>query len=148
MDEKQSEENRLYLEARKGVDPVAYCGLSCDHCFLKDRCGFCRTIYNTCSYAVCCPDNICTNAACCEEKGIDGCYECEELDECFKGFYGSGDDGKAIKALAMFIRKYGKKELLSLMDHLHEKYDFRKIQEIIGCDAGEGLKILEENRQV
>ena len=27
--------NKLCLQARKGVDPVAYCGLSCNHCFLK-----------------------------------------------------------------------------------------------------------------
>ena len=140
--------NKLCQNARKGVDTIAFCGLSCDHCFLKDWCGSCRTRYNTCSYATCCPDNICTNAACCREKGIDGCYECEELDECFKGFYGNGNDGKAVKALALFIRKYGKKQLISVMDRLHERYDFKKIQEIIGYDVEEGLKILEENRQV
>ena len=34
------------------------------------------------------------------------------------------------------------------MDRLHERYDFKKIQEIIGYDVEEGLKILEDNRQV
>lgn len=52
-----------------------------------------------------------------------------------------------MKALGLFIRNYGKKELGSVMDRLHQKYDFRKIQEIIGYDIYEGLKILEENRQ-
>ena len=64
-----------------------------------------------------------------------------------KGFYANGNDGNAVKALGLFIRKYGKKELGSVMDRLHQKYDFRKIQEIIGYDIYEGLKILEENRQ-
>ena len=41
--------------ARKGVDPVAYCGLSCNHCFLSEWCGSCRTEYNTCSFATCSP---------------------------------------------------------------------------------------------
>ena len=139
--------NRLCRKARKGADPIAYCGLSCSHCFLKEWCGSCRTCYNTCSFATCSPDGICPNAACCREKGLDGCYECEELPDCGKGFYANGNDGNAVKALGLFIRKYGKKELGSVMDRLHQKYDFRKIQEIIGYDIYEGLKILEENRQ-
>lgn len=32
------------------------------------------------------------------------------------------------------------------MDNLHKKYDFQKIQEIIGHDSEKGLVILEENR--
>ena len=46
----------------------------------------------------------------------------------------------------MFIRKHGKKELVSVLDNLHKKYDFQKIQEILGVDMDEGLKILEGNR--
>ena len=50
--------------------------------------------------------------------------------------------------MSLFIRKYGKKELFAVLDNLHSKYDFKKIQEIIGWDAEEGLKILEDNRQI
>ena len=138
--------NKLCQIARKGVDAIAYCGLSCNHCFLMEWCGSCRTKYNTCSYAVCCPEGVCPNAACCKERGIDGCYECEYLIDCQKGFYANGNDGDAVKALALFIRKYGKKELSAVMDNLHKKYDFQKIQEIIGHDREKGLVILEENR--
>ena len=113
----------------------------------REQTSFLIVIYNTCSFATCSPDGICPNAACCREKGLDGCYECEELPDCGKGFYANGNDGNAVKALGLFIRKYGKKELGSVMDRLHQKYDFRKIQEIIGYDIYEGLKILEENRQ-
>ena len=137
--------NKLCRQARKGADPVAYCGLSCNHCFLKDWCGGCRTAYNTCSYATCCPDRVCPNAACCREKGLDGCWECTELTGCGKGFYANGKDVSAIKAMAMYIGRHGKKELSGVMDRLHRRFDFEKIQEILGDDPDNGLRILEEN---
>ncbi|WP_026493435.1 hypothetical protein [Butyrivibrio sp. XPD2002] len=37
--------DKLCQKARKGVDPIARCGLYCNHCFLKDWCGGCRTAY-------------------------------------------------------------------------------------------------------
>ena len=141
-----NENNKQYKKDKAGVDPIAYCGLSCSHCFLRAQCGSCRTEQSTCSFAASCPGGICTNVACCKERGLDGCYECEELIDCQKGFYGIGNDGSAIKTLALFIRRNGKKELLTVMDHLHEKYKFQKIQEIIGYNREEGLRILEENR--
>ena len=137
--------NKLCQQARKGVDPVAYCGLSCDHCFLKAWCGGCRTAYNSCSYATCSPDRVCPNAACCRAKGLDGCYDCGELTDCRKGFYASGKDVNAIKALALYIRKHGKKALAGALDRLHRQYDFQKIQEVLGDGLEEGLRILEES---
>ena len=138
--------NRLCKLARKGVDPVAYCGLSCSHCFLGAWCGSCRTTYNTCSFAKVSPDGRCPNALCCREKGIDGCWECDLLETCGKGFYVPTNDGaNAAKAQAMYIRKHGKKEFLKAQDRLHEKYDFARTQEILGWDCKEGLRILEEN---
>ena len=50
--------NELCRKARKGTEPFAYCGLSCNHCFLMDWCGGCRTAYNVCSDAKCSPDGI------------------------------------------------------------------------------------------
>ncbi len=138
--------NRLCKTARKGIDPFAYCGLSCNHCFLGEWCGSCRTVYNTCSFATVSPDGICPNVKCCKEKGIDGCYECDSLESCEKGFYIPSNDGaNAAKAQALYIRKYGKKEFLKVHDRLHQKYDFAKAQEILGQDFPEGLRILEEN---
>ncbi len=137
--------NQLCKLARKGVDPVAYCGLSCNHCFLSAWCGSCRTAYNTCSFAMVSPDRQCPNALCCREKGIDGCYECDLLETCEKGFYIPSNDGaNAAKAQAMYIRKHGKKAFLKVHDRLHEKYDFSKTQEILGQNWLEGLGILEE----
>ena len=62
--------NKLCQQAKKGVDQIAYCGLSCGHCFVAGWCGSCRTIYNTCSYALASPDGVCPNAACCKAKGL------------------------------------------------------------------------------
>ena len=138
--------NRLCQLARKGVDPVAYCGLSCNHCFLSEWCGSCRTAYNTCSFARVSQDGICPNAACCQSKGIDGCYECDLLEECEKGFYTPSNDGaNAAKAQALYIKLHGKREFLKLHDRLHQKYDFSKTQEILGQDYRAGLRLLEEN---
>ena len=137
--------NKLCKLARKGVDPIAYCGFSCNHCFLSEWCGSCRTAYHVCSFATCMPDKKCPNAVCCQDKNIDGCYECEEIETCTKGFYTPEHDGaNAAKAQAMFIKKYGKKAFLSVHDKLHEKYDFAKTQEILGQDMWEGLALLEE----
>ena len=138
--------NRLCKLVRKGVDPIAYCGFSCNHCFLSEWCGSCRTAYNTCSFATVSPDGKCPNAVCCQKKGIDGCYACDLLENCEKGFYTPSNDGaNAARAQAMYIRKHGKKEFLKMHDRLHEKYDFAKTQEILGQDWHEGLQILEES---
>ena len=135
--------NKLCRKARKGVDPIARCGLSCNHCFLMDWCGGCRSAYNTCSDACRYPGKICPNTTCCMEKGLDGCYDCDSLKECKKGFY-EYDDVNAIKAMALFIRKYGKKELLKTMDQLRREKNFDKVQEVLGDDLEKALKILEK----
>ncbi|WP_330363839.1 hypothetical protein [Butyrivibrio sp. WCD2001] len=138
--------NKLCKIARKGADPVAYCGFSCNHCFLSEWCGSCRTKHNVCSFVTCAEDRICPNVRCCKEKDLDGCYECDELENCNKGFYIPSNDGaNAAKAQALYIRKYGKKEFLKVHDRLHEKYDFQKTQEVLGQDYKEGLRILEES---
>ena len=112
--------NKLCKMARKGVNPVAYCGLSCNHCFLGQWCGACRTEYNTCSFAPCSQNGECPNAKCCKEKGFDGCWECSEIESCQKGFYNPECDGaNAAKAQALFIGKYGKKEFLKMQEKYH-----------------------------
>ena len=137
--------DRLCRIARKGADPVAICGLSCDHCFLGEWCGGCRTEYNVCSFATCSEGRICPNVKCCDEKDIDGCCGCSELEACEKGFFAPSNDGaNAAKAQSLFIKKYGKKVFLKVQTGLHERYDFQKVQEILGQDYKEGLKILED----
>ncbi|MCI5620486.1 MAG: GNAT family N-acetyltransferase [Lachnospiraceae bacterium] len=134
--------------ARKGIDMTAYCGFSCNHCFLGEWCGGCRSVFSCCSYGTLHEKGKCPNIACCQEKGIDGCYECADLEQCTKGFYQPDNDGfAACKAQAMFIRKYGKERFFRVHDKLHENYDFKKTQEILGQNAEEGLRILEKHME-
>lgn len=136
-------------KARCGVDMTAYCGFSCNHCFLGEWCGGCRSAFNCCSYGTLFEKGKCPNMECCQEKGFDGCYECSELEACTKGFYQPDNDGaNACKVQAMFIRKYGKEKFFRAHDKLHEKYDFKKTQEVLGTSVEEGLKILEECNHV
>ncbi len=99
----------LVAEAREGVDPVSICGHHCDYCFMGQWCGGCRSEYNCCSFAELFENKVCPNVACADAKGLDGCYECDELDHCQKGFYKNTDECVA-KATAMFIAKYGKEK--------------------------------------
>ena len=133
----------IVKRAREHTEAISYCGLSCDHCFLGEWCGGCRSVFSCCSFGTLHEKGKCPNIVCCEEKGIDGCYECGELDNCAKGFYQNGSDGKAAKAQALFIRKNGKEKLLRACDKLNEVYDFKKAQELLGADVETGLKILE-----
>lgn len=132
--------------ARDGVDPIAYCGFSCNHCFLGQWCGSCRSDYNCCSYATICEGGVCQNVSCCKDKQIDGCYECEDLIDCEKGFYTKGNDGAdSCKAQAIFISRHGKAAILKVHDKLHEEYpSFKKTQEILGNNVQEGLERLEK----
>lgn len=105
----------LVASARKGIDPVAPCGFHCDHCFLGQWCGGCRSTYNCCSYATVCEGGICPNVSCSQEHGLDGCYQCNELVSCEKGFFGKKDQFLA-KAASLFIAKYGKGKYAAALD--------------------------------
>ena len=105
----------LVRSARAGVDPIAYCGFSCNHCFLGQWCGSCRSDYNCCSYATLFEDGLCPQAVCCREKGLDGCWECEALDGCKKGYY-SIENEYLGKASALFIRKHGKADSTRMIE--------------------------------
>lgn len=96
----------LIREARIGINPVSYCGHHCDFCFLGKWCGGCRSEYNCCSYATLYGDNICSNTKCATEKNLKGCYECDDLINCKKGYY-EKDNEYIAKATALFIKKYG-----------------------------------------
>ena len=131
--------------AKKGLDMTAVCGFSCNHCFLGQWCGGCRSVFCCCSYGTLFPGDRCPNVVCCGEKGLDGCYACGELEACSTGFYAPENDGAAAsKAKAMFIGEYGKEALFRVHDRLHETYDFEKTQEILAHSVEEGFRILKE----
>lgn len=131
--------------AKKGVNPIAYCGFSCNHCFMGKWCGGCRSVFNCCSFGTLFEKGQCPNALCCKEKSIDGCYECDELEDCKKGFYADKINGaNAAKAEAVFIKTHGMEKYVTALDNLHKTYSFDKIQEMLSNDISLVLKILEE----
>lgn len=128
----------------KVINSVAPCGFSCNHCFLGKWCGDCRSDFNCCSFATLYEKGRCPNLFCCREKQIEGCWECSELEDCSKGFYGNKDGGNDCKSQALFIRKYGLENYMKMQDKLHAKYKFEKIQEVLKEDVNKSLEILEK----
>ncbi len=95
----------LMKEARLSLsNPIGYCGHHCDLCSHK-ACGGCRSEYVGTSYKVAC-GGACPNIVCAQEKGADGCYACDDLASCQKGYYSKAKEYTA-KAAAFFIKKYG-----------------------------------------
>ena len=96
---------------------VGYCGNYCYHCYYEE-CAGCRSDNACCSYGTLFADNVCPNVACCKEKGIEGCYACDELRNCTVGFFGSGENDA--KAYARFVQKYGKEAYIALIPKMNE----------------------------
>ena len=103
------------------TDPVAFCGFHCNHCFLTEWCGNCRSACNMCSYATLSADNHCENEKCCTEKGFYGCYECPGLAECKKGFF-IEQSASIAKSGAVFIGRYGSEEFSRVLNIADEKH--------------------------
>lgn len=134
----------IVTNARRGIDPIAYCGFSCNHCFLGEWCGGCRSVFSCCSFGILFEKGKCPNIVCAKSKELEGCYECNDIENCKVGFYSDdNNDANACKAQALFIKKHGKEQLLKAHDKLHEKYDFQKVQEILRENTDKGIKILE-----
>lgn len=145
LKEGNKNKNEIVSSARKGINPVAYCGFSCNHCFLGEWCGGCRSVFNCCSFGTMFEKGKCPNIACCQEQKIEGCYECDSLENCTKGFYAQDNDGSiACKAQAMFIKKHGTEKFMKVHDKLHQKFDFKKTQKILGYDLQKAIALLEE----
>lgn len=96
----------LVSQARCGINPVGYCGHHCQFCFLAKWCGGCRSSYNCCSFATLHDGNTCPHVSCAKSRNLNGCYECEDLSGCNKGYYEREAEYVA-KASALFIKRYG-----------------------------------------
>lgn len=80
---------------------IAYCGLVCCVCSTKSRpCPGCQA-------GGCDIHGWCKNYSCCREKGLNGCWECEQ-------FPCSGNmlDKPRVRAFAQFVKEYGTDELV------------------------------------
>ena len=135
--------DRLLERIKAKTEPLGFCGFHCGHCFLDQWCGYCRSACNMCSYATLSADNRCENEKCANEKGLRGCYDCIELADCEKGFFGTSD-GSIPRAGAFFIRKYGAEEY----DRVLTAADGKGILMQGDKSTEENLRMLEELREV
>jgi len=110
MMKKYEESNgKLIKQARESLkNPIGHCGHHCYYCLASEMCGGCRSNYNCCSFATLLPDGVCPNTKCVTDKGLEGCYECNELENCQIGYYGRVNEYTA-KATALFIKEYGER---------------------------------------
>lgn len=87
---------------------IAYCGLACCLCtenMAED------TACVGCQNGGCVGKDGCVNYRCCREKGLDGCWQCEEF-PC----KGNMLDSPRIRAFAAFARNYGVEELINCLE--------------------------------
>ncbi len=82
---------------------IARCGLACFLCSENDNCSGCNSDN--------CPDkDWCENRRCSINKGLNGCYECDE--DCQKGLL------QKIKpyGFTIFAKRYGKEALMDCLE--------------------------------
>ena len=90
----------LNYYVRKKDHPIAYCGLACCVCSENDKCVGCQA-------GGCDIHSWCKNYNCCREKGLNGCWECNEF-PCSGGML----DKPRIRAFARFVKEYGENKLV------------------------------------
>ena len=111
---------------------IGYCGNHCDYCFFTE-CGGCKSDNPNCSYANLFYDKKCPNVVCCKNKNIDGCWQCDKLNDCDIGFFSSGENDA--KAYALYIKehdteKYAKTILKLIKKGYNYPKEFKDINDI------------------
>ena len=101
---------------------IGYWGNHCEYCFFTE-CDGCKRDNPSCSYANLFDDKKCPNAVCCENKSIDGCWQCDKVNNCDNGFFSSGENDA--KAYALYIKKYGtEKYTNTILELIHKGYNY------------------------
>lgn len=70
-------------------ESVAYCGLVCKLCHSADSCDGCRSENNCCGRHL--SSDGCYQYNCCTERGLNGCWECEDFC-CEKDMFSNSHD--------------------------------------------------------
>lgn len=92
--------NQVEATGNQTKDKLAYCGLACILCSERGNCLGCKS-------GGCKEHEWCKNYNCCREKGINGCWECDEF-PCNEGMLKK----MKIRAFARFAKEYGEAELI------------------------------------
>ncbi|HYF81545.1 MAG TPA: DUF3795 domain-containing protein [Clostridia bacterium] len=59
------------------AESIGYCGLVCKLCHVADKCSGCKSENNCCGRHL--SDSGCYQYNCCINKGINGCWECDDF---------------------------------------------------------------------
>lgn len=59
------------------ANSIAYCGLVCKFCHLSDNCDGCKSDNNCCGKHL--SADGCYQYNCCVERGLSGCWECNDF---------------------------------------------------------------------
>ena len=111
------------MNTRNIINPIGACGLYCRFCHFYVKCSGCRSDYNLCSLARLKEHHgLCPNVKCIKEKVMTGCWECNDLLNCKKGFYAKIRASFA-KAAALFINKYGESNFLKTIKGIVDTED-------------------------
>ena len=88
------------MNCEKGL---AYCGLACCVCGENKTCAGCRN-------AGCKNKEWCKHFNCCKEKGLNGCWECDEF-PC-----GGMHDKVRVLAFAEYIKQNGEEKMMDCLE--------------------------------
>jgi hypothetical protein len=146
--EKKSKQ-QMAKEAREGLNPIGYCGHHCNYCKYTKWCGGCRSNYSSCSFGTLFEDKICPMVKCAQMKNLNGCYECDSLENCKKGYYEKEDNNEYVcKATALFIKKYGEECYSETLKRaIDAKVKYPRKFDATGS-VNEALKLLEQYIEV
>ena len=96
------------MERQTLIDSIAYCGLVCGLCHLRDQCDGCKNTARLCQRSA-----VCVQRRCCLEKGLAGCWQCAEF-PCGQDMHGPGHDPR-IRAFVAFIQTEGADRLIDCL---------------------------------
>lgn len=134
-------ENILKASSEDRTSKIARCGLHCGYCFFT-QCKGCGLDEGFCSFASSQPDKKCPNVECSLSKGLEGCFACQELPQCHKGFF--ADEGQIAHASSLFIAAHGKKDLeKAIKNMIGDGLNYNKFLVDLGDDSAR-LSKLEE----
>lgn len=132
------------MDRQELINSIAYCGLVCGRCHLREDCDGCKNTARLCARST-----VCFQRTCCIQKGLEGCWECAEF-PCGKDMHGPPHDLR-IRAFVTFIKHEGagtlidnllRNEAQGIYYGYQRDYDGKRSEEeVIQLLKGEDVKI-------
>ena len=85
------------------IKNIGYCGLICNLCHLANECSGCKSAKNRCQRYL--SETGCYQHSCCQERGLNGCWDCDDFN-CGKDMFSKSHDIR-LRAFIRFIKDEG-----------------------------------------